>query len=203
MVALLECLLFTIVWRRWAPKVDVVVWVFLFFLIGMATGPYQLSGAGSMLSPWLPKLAWTEVSLFCLGWWIQASRVSGSLAWASTLAIAGMALHFIEVILIQYLYGEAMMGQDTVFGTSLWAAGIVMALLARPEAFKSTWLERTGKYALGIYAVHLVVLDTLNYFGIGWQSMVWTMTRPLLVFAVSLMLVSYLSRISWMKRFIV
>lgn len=203
MVALLECLLLTIVWRTWLPRLDVTVWVFLFYLIGMATGPYQHSDTGSILSPWLLNLPWTEVSLFFIGWWIQATRFSCSLAWAITLAISGMALHFIEVILIQYLYGEPIMGQDTVFGTSLWAVGIVMALLARPEAFKSSWLESTGKYALGVYVVHLIVLDAVNYFGMGWQGMVWTMTRPLLVFTVSLMLVSYLSRVSWMKRFMV
>ena len=84
MVALLECLLLTIVWRRWAPKIDVAVWVFLFYLIGMATGPYEHSDVGSVLSPWLPKFAWTEVSLFFIGWWIQTTRFSCSLAWAIT-----------------------------------------------------------------------------------------------------------------------
>jgi len=131
------------------------------------------------------------------------SKFSCSLARAVFIAVAGMALHFIEIMLLHHLYGTPMMGQDMVFGTSLWSAGIVMALLARPEALKSTWLEKAGRYTLGIYVIHLAVLDIFNYFGESWKGVVWSIMLPLFVFIVSLLLVRQLSTVSWLRRFLV
>jgi surface polysaccharide O-acyltransferase-like enzyme len=203
LVAMLECLLFAMLWQAWLPKIGAGWWIFPFYLMGMIISPYSHSGIGEVLHPWLPNFPWTEVSLFMIGWWLQISRLSYSFAWAVGIAVAGLALHFMEIMLIYHLYGTPIKNQDMVFGTSLWAAGIVMALLARPQAFKSTWLEKTGKYTLGIYAIHLAVLDVLNYFGKGWEGIAWTIILPISVFIVSLLLVRYLSVTPWLKGLVV
>lgn len=203
LVAMLECLLFAMLWRAWLPKIGAGWWILPFYSIGMIIGPYSHSSIGEVLHPWLPNFPWTEISLFMIGWWLQMSRLSYSFAWAIGIALAGFALHFMEAAYIHYLYGMPMMGQDMVFGTPLWAAGIVMALLARPGLFESTWLERMGKYTLGIYAIHLAVIDVLNYFGMNWKGVTWSVILPFLGFIVSLLLVHQLNRVYWIRRFVI
>lgn len=202
LVALLECLLFTALWRAWLPKVGVGIWVFSFYLIGMATGSYKHLVIGNILPHWLPTLPWIEISLFLIGWWVQTSRLSFTLLQAVTVVIVGIVLHFTEVTVIHGMYEIPIMGQDMVFGTAIWVFGIVMALLSSPQTLESSWIENTGKYTLGIYVTHLAVLDTLNHLGTSLQGIVWTITLPFLVFALSLLLVHYLSKVSWFKRFV-
>ena len=202
LVALLECLLFTALWRAWLPKVSIEIWILSFYLAGMATGPYEHSALGNILPQWLPRLPWTEISLFLIGWWVHSSKFSLSLSLATFIALAGMALHFAEVTVIYHLYETPIMGQDMVFGTAIWALRLVMGLLAFPNAFKCSWVENMGKYTLGVYVVHMVFLDMLNYFGTSWNGVSWTILKPFIVFSLSLLFVYYLIKISWLKRFV-
>lgn len=167
--------------------------------IGLLHGNYAWL-LGTAPTP-VPASFWFASGLVMLGAWLQGRRDGPRLASGVILMLAGMVLHFAEAFLLSTYRQVAPGDLDMLIGTLGWASGLLMIALAKPDFWRGRAFAALGPYTLGIYAIHLLVLDAIRPW---WHADVWpaSLLMPGVVYAVSLLLVASLARVGFMKPFV-
>jgi surface polysaccharide O-acyltransferase-like enzyme len=116
--------------------------------------------------------------------------------------IFGFMLHFLELYML-WKYFETPPIQDYVFGTALMGLGASIMSISNNSYINLKCLSGFGQLALGIYLVHIIIIKNLvkpaDYF---LMSIFWEISKPFLVFALSILLVSAMAKNKSMKRII-
>ncbi|GHW58743.1 putative membrane protein [Vibrio cholerae] len=69
----------------------------------------------------------------------------------------GMAFHFVEAYGL-HQHGQVFNTNDYLFGTALWAIGLFLFLLAKPDLGRKPWVFSLSQSILGFYVSHLLVV---------------------------------------------
>jgi surface polysaccharide O-acyltransferase-like enzyme len=140
---------------------------------------------GYLLSKYLPRPQWVR--------------------WGLVLLVAGVFLHRVELLLIHtFLHAEPVAHylQDYVFTTYAAGLGATMLALAGPRWLANETLARWGHRALGIYCVHYAFCEILASSVAMFHSPVTEVAFPLVVLLLSMVSVSFLSKLKLTRRFV-
>lgn len=178
-------------WERYLPIVAI-----LLYAVAMLGGSYSRTPIGISL-PFNPRNGPFSGTLFVVaGWWFSSAREEGrpNPTLAILLVLIGFFLHFTEIILLKKYYGVDLFSCDFLLGTMLLGCGCLMLALSYPEIGKGTPLPDIGRLTLGMYIVHplvIILLANLNHWVDG---SLWEVSKPVVVFVVSIMMADGLNR---------
>jgi len=76
---------------------------------------------------------------------------------------------------------------------------LTMFVLSKPRLFESSSITKWGRYALGIYLLHLLVLDVLTPLDKIIPFPLWDIIYPFIIYFLSLLIVLGLSKNKWSR----
>jgi surface polysaccharide O-acyltransferase-like enzyme len=125
-----------------------------------------------------------------------------SVAVGLKLFLGGTALQVLEISVLYFGYGVWFTRHDFVFGTLLTGTGFMLLALAVRPATSWDVVGQMGKYALGIYLVHVAVLRVLRAFAFDAYGVAWDFFQLGFIFFASLLISMGLARVQLFKRFV-
>jgi surface polysaccharide O-acyltransferase-like enzyme len=133
----------------------------IFYIYGLAAGSYNV--LTEMETPIFTRNGpFFSFLMVAIGFEARRHQWRMSAGKALLLAAAGMAIHFAEAYYL-HGHGQAFNLNDFLLGTSIWGAGLMFFLLAKPNLGKHPiWLS-LGKWVLPIYVIHLLVTIYMTY----------------------------------------
>ena len=173
----------------------------LLYLLGLANGAYQAIPEVNAVNPKLwGNLAFPPL-LIALGWAmsLQKITVSHNAAWG--LFLGGSLLVLLEAVWLHVWFAVPLSGHDMLLGTPFQAVGLMALALTRPTWGASTPLPTWGRYTLGVYAAHVMILELLRLH--EFNGLFWEIAKPPAVFATTIMMVMMLSRLSILRPVLV
>ncbi|WP_162063810.1 acyltransferase [Vibrio taketomensis] len=134
------------------------------YIYGVLAGSYQ-----NITELWTPFFTrngpFFSTLMFAIGFIIRQNSIQVSAAKAAVLALAGMAVHFIEAYMLMD-YKQAFNTNDFVFSTMVWGTGVFLFLLAKPNLGNHAWVLNLSKSVLPIYVSHLpIIIVMMNVAG--------------------------------------
>ncbi len=135
------------------------------YIYGVLAGSYQ-----NITELWTPFFTrngpFFSTLMFAIGFIIRQNSIQVSATKAAVLALAGMAVHFIEAYMLMD-YKQAFNTNDFVFSTMVWGTGVFLFLLAKPNLGNHAWVLNLSKSVLPIYVSHLpIIIVMMNVAGI-------------------------------------
>jgi surface polysaccharide O-acyltransferase-like enzyme len=112
----------------------------------------------------------------------------------------GLAWHLAEALwLKQYYDGPTI--YDFNSGTLAFGIGAAMLGIYGAKPLQSRWLVENGKYSLGIYLLHMFVMDLLYPLNrILASNVLWSLVLPVLTIVLTLQLVKFLLRYAPLRK---
>ncbi len=134
------------------------------YIYGVLAGSYQ-----NITELWTPFFTrngpFFSTLMFAIGFIIRQNSIQVSATKAAVLALAGMAVHFIEAYMLMD-YKQAFNTNDFVFSTMVWGTGVFLFLLAKPNLGNHAWVLNLSKSVLPIYVSHLpIIIVMMNVAG--------------------------------------
>ena len=152
-------------------------------LVGLAAKAYANSPFGIDIPFNTRNGPFSGLVLFVSGY--ALSRFTPQPRWlgvGGAVLIAGYALQFSELYVLQHRFDTSPL-QDDVVGTLLTGVGAAIVALSDAPMLRIPMLSRLGPYVLGIYAVQYVFVDMLKpMHGI---SPLWDVAQVALIFTLS------------------
>lgn len=173
------------------------------YVLALLGGSYSTTPFGLRLpfdvehSPFVSTL---YVGLGCL---LAQSRVKVSLSWAVAIAACGLALHLAEGLVIFLVYGTPMAYHEALLGTVPYGLGVVLTALAMPHVGRRWVRLLGGKYMLGVYTSHVLIMDVVRPVMFVLPALVWTVVSPVLTYAIAVCLTACLARVPGLRRGVV
>jgi surface polysaccharide O-acyltransferase-like enzyme len=146
------------------------------YLIGLLGISYYESPIGLSL-PFDPHALLFPTIFIAVGIWISRHHEKNRRL-ALSLFFGGALMHFAEIFYIKKMYHMGVLEHNFLIGTIIWGIGAFLLCLEYPNAGQNSLLERMGKYTLGIYVTHIIILDALMPIGVLVKSLVWEILRP-------------------------
>lgn len=169
----------------------------LLYAVGLAGKAYRDTPIGFHVDFNFRDGPFFSLIFFVTGHFLHTRRPAHH--WCRTgllLASVGLALHFLELLLLHRLWGSSML-QDYVVGTYLFGTGCALVALSRDPRIAWSWTSSIGPLVLGIYALHVVFVDLLAPLDRLWSPHpAWEIAYPVIVFLLSTLLARWLSRFS-------
>lgn len=199
------------------PRVTLVL-ALLLYLTGLALGPYnEALGLYDTLARHLPEpqtLTFRNGIAFGLLYIAVGNALARHPArigrhWLVLALVAGFLVQELEfgVLAATSTHGRAL-AIDYGLGTVLYATATFLLALSAPASGWTTRLARIGRLALGLYCVHILVLDTLRntvLAGLGYAGAPAVALRlglAVAVIAVSVAIIAALNRLPPLRRLI-
>jgi len=178
--------------ERWLPPLAVAL-----YLVGLLGGSYSVVPIGFNLHTQSIHGPFFSTLFVAIGWWLARYDVRTTAGVALALAMGGLLLHFAEVGLLFRVYRVPLDFHNYVVGTIPFATGTMLLALARPGLGAAGPLPAIGRFALGIYVAHPLILHSpLMWIGPRYlPEMTWQCVAPVLVYVLTLLLVVALSRV--------
>ena len=143
------------------------------YAVGLATGTYA-PVTGLDLGLWSRNGPFFG-TLFVWAGAVSARRAPPPLVAAFGMIVAGAALHAAELVWLHESHGQEWLHEriNYLAGTALAGVGVGWLALARPTLGARTVLPACGAYTLGVYILHLDVMqwlaETVPFTGIAGQ----------------------------------
>lgn len=198
-------LVFVVLWAKLFRARGALFFAIGLYLFGLTQGAYAWIKPEFIPTLDVPVNLWFAISLVMVGWWLAASGPIVSYRLAGLIAGSGMLMHFGEVGLLQLFHGQSAWQQDILLGTAVWATGLLLVLLSKPNMGRDWPIESWGRWTLGVYAVHLLVQDALVPIAGLVDSkftLVASVLMPVVVYAISLFVTIVMGRWGPMRRFV-
>jgi surface polysaccharide O-acyltransferase-like enzyme len=160
LMSLLWCLFVSAVLIRLNWTRALVALALLMYVVSLLTGAYQDTPLGIQSDFNFRNGPFFGLAFFVTGYWLNRRGRKGSwLLPGLALAGAGFILHFGELIALNHWWGSAM-NPDHVLGT--YMLGLGFGMIGLSGSFRGpAALGRLGRFVLGVYACHFVVIDLL------------------------------------------
>ena len=72
-------------------------------------------------------------------------------------------MHALEVFALWKFYDVNPLGHDYLLGTLLFGVGLTAYVLSLPiNTYDNSLLAKWGKYTLGIYLLHVLIIDVID-----------------------------------------
>ena len=141
--------------------------------------------------------------LFVSGYMISGSFANIKwLKYGFLICCFGIVLHFSELYVL-WKYFETTPIQDYLVGTYFMGVGIAIASLSNHPVLQNSALSSIGQMALGIYAVHFIFVDIFNPIDKRLDSPFWEIGYVVFVLILSIITVTFLSRIKVVRKIVV
>ena len=166
----------------------------LLYVVGLLGGSYATSPVGFDLHFNTRNGPFFSTLLVALGWYMANRRAAPRLRTAAWLTALGLVLCVAEIAVLWKGFAVHPVRHDFLLGTVPLAAGLFLALLARPDLGRYSGLPRLAQYSLGMYACHVFFVDRWYRLKPPMANLVFEFGFPLVVFCASLGVVWLLSR---------
>lgn len=165
---------------------------FLLLALGLLGGAYSFLYIG--YTPSFNTRGGPFFSTMCVafGWWLSRRGKKHTLALGASVAVVGLCLEFFEHWLIPAHGSE--FPSYMLLGSLPFGAGVFMVALAAPQLGENTLLPALGKFTLGVYLCHWMIINALLPVRFLYHSPIWEIAFPLLVYALSLGLTAAMLR---------
>ena len=170
------------------------------YVVGLLGGSYSPTPLGLDLpfnarnGPFLSTLCMT------LGYWLSQRELRVPFFWGVAITVGGMFMHFAEAILLFLAYRTPLTAHDFLIGTVPFGLGVVLMALAKPDLGRRWTMALGGKYALGVYASHILVLDVIRPLRLTLPALAWSVVCPALTYAAAVFLTVCLARVPVLRR---
>ncbi len=174
----------------------------LLFIVGALAKSYSATPIGLELEFNTRNGPFFGLIFFVTGIWF--ARRTPSPRWlylGAGVMLAGAAGQFVETIYIMRAF-EVPPTHDYVFCTYLFGAGSALVALSNHSILRNGLLENMGRWALGLYAVHLIFLRWFEPFDLEYRSMAWDACYAVSVLVLSCAAIFSMSRIPRLRRFL-
>ncbi|MGC1308475.1 MAG: acyltransferase [Phormidesmis sp.] len=191
-------------WQKYLPYGALAL-----YGIGLLWGSYSLIWTGNDAmdfafntrnGPFFSTLCVTVGSL------ISTQRSQGKWCFgvkeAGAIAFGGLLLQIVEATGLSATAGVPFRSFDYVIGTVVFGAGIFLLALARPNWGQGWSLLPWSRYTLGIFLIHLVLLDAIEPLDLRYNNALWEVASPLAIYLVSLILMVVFARWRALRRFV-
>ncbi|KLV07207.1 fucose 4-O-acetylase [Photobacterium aquae] len=92
-----------------------------------------------------------------IGIWLRINNTRCRLAVAATITLIGVLLHFGEAMFL-LRFDMPFNEHDFLFGTPIWATGLFLMLLSRPQFGSFPALPYLSQQVLGVYLCHILII---------------------------------------------
>jgi surface polysaccharide O-acyltransferase-like enzyme len=168
----------------------------ILYAIGLLAGAYKVTPIGFDIHFQTRNGIFFTTLYFAIGvaFFRKEPRVSTRISLG--LVFGGLALFCIEAALINRISGVSPASLDYLVGSVPFGVGVALLALAQPASSIDRLVAPLGRYALGVYASHMLFVDLLWPIGAFAHPLVWQPLFPLLVFGLSLFTAIILGRTS-------
>jgi surface polysaccharide O-acyltransferase-like enzyme len=161
--------------------------------LGLLADAYSKTSLGLSVNPHL-VLGLCYAPLFVGLGWRLATRAMPRRSTAILFIACGFALQLAEAHWLSRRYGLPLVSSSYLIGTVPFGLGFMLLGLTLPAFGGDRVLASIGNMTLGIYLVHLWVKPLLLPLDQVFNGVMWELGFPLLIFTVSLLLTTWLSR---------
>ncbi len=163
------------------------------YCIGLLIGSYSSSPIGIHISLYARNFIFLSLPCFVIGWALSQRDVGKYAKFAVPLIGVGFAMQIAESYLIrQYWHAMALNGYN--IGTLVLSTGIALAALGKTSNDPESIFSRIGRFALGIYGIHVFIIEMLQPLALHMPFSVRIAVFPFLVLMISTIAVYALSR---------
>ncbi|MDJ0950755.1 MAG: acyltransferase [Alphaproteobacteria bacterium] len=155
----------------------------LFYVLGLLGGLYNRTPLGIDLFMGAYLGPFGGPFLFALGVW-QAGRTVPRDNACFWLILLGMVSIHVEMLAMREFYGTPQ--QSFYLGCVPVALGLLRFAVSRPDWGRDTVFAQWGTFTLGIYVAHPVMLRIPRLLEVQFDSLLWQLGYPLLIFAATL-----------------
>lgn len=171
------------------------------YLFGLLAGAYSKTPLGITFDLNTRNGPFFSTLFIAIGWWLAQRdfKPSLQLAWASI--ISGFLLQMTEYLLLFNTYGTLSNPAqgNYLLGTVFFGTGVMLLALAIPQLGKNTPLPHWGKYTLGIYVAHLLVLNYAGKLTYPLPGVMAQLVTPVIIYFITLAIVAILAKIKYIR----
>ena len=193
--SLISCMVISAVFAAKNKWVGLFILSLVLYLIGLMGKAYSVTPWGLNIDFNFRNGPFFGLVFFVSGCLLQRRGINKN--WFGTgliLFFAGAATHFFEINLILKIWGGTLM-QDFVFGTYFFGLGAAIIALSNPPWLRISWAPKIAELVFGVYAIHILILLQIRYFGRNYNGIVWwDIGFTLAVVALSFLFSYYLYR---------
>jgi len=171
------------------------------FVTALFGGPYKETPLGIDLPIFPRNGPFFSMIFFTAGVVLSGvKKTPRVLLWSYIIFFIGLLWHFAEFFWLREHY-ESIYIYDFNMGTLAYGVGAAMLGIYGAKPLTNKWLEENGRYALGVYLLHLFVIDFFIPLGVPLANNVfWEIGKLFLFFLLTLWLVKKLVRYPILKK---
>lgn len=174
----------------------------LLYLFGVLAGAYANTPLGIEISINTRNGPFFGTIFFATGYYLSGIKRKASwLRYGIGGFLLGLFLHSLEIYILSNYFNTSPR-QNYVVGTYLMGTGVALASLSAQWNISLKLLSNLGKMTLGIYAIHYIFIDLFYPFDKQTDAVLWEIGYVVLVFFLSSMVTTALSRIRLTRRFV-
>lgn len=167
------------------------------YVVALALEPYNATPLGIPLSMSGRNGPFFSSIFVFVGALIARYQIKLSRKLAISITFTGLAMHLTEVEILRHLYGFPVQSHNFVLGTLLFGTGVALYAISHDNFGVTCKANHLGRYTLGIYVIHLLVIDILKIEHMMPDSGLF---RVILVAALSLMVAMVFSRLPLVRK---
>ena len=164
------------------------------YFFGLIAGSYSATPLGIDISFNTRNGPFFSTLLVAFGWYLASENFKMKPVYSLGLLTLGIFMHALEAYILWKYYGISPLRHDYLFGTLLCGVGLTMFVLSQPTLFEGNLLTGWGRYTLGIYVLHLLIIDMLTPLNKVIMFPLWDIIYPFIVYILCLSLVLVLSK---------
>lgn len=184
--------------QRWAVLMLAAASLYVF---GLLAGSYSSTWLGLKMSFNTRNGPFFSTLFVSIGYMVGSTDYRIPARAACALTLAGVAVHMTEVFLLQSVFGIPLARHEFLLGTVLTGCGLMLLATANPDLGRGSLLARCGKYALGIYGMHVVAVTALRR-SVDLHNLAWHPVLPVFAFLITLSLVLIAARLPVIKHLV-
>jgi surface polysaccharide O-acyltransferase-like enzyme len=164
------------------------------YFVGLIAGSYSATPFGIDISFNTRNGPFFSTLLVAFGWYLSSEKYKVKPVYALGLLTIGIIIYTLEAFALWKFYNVSPLRHDYLLGTLFFGLGLTTFVLSQPRLFEGNPLTGWGRYTLGIYVLHLLVLDMLTPLAKIIPFLLWDIIYPFIVYFLSLLTVSILSK---------
>jgi surface polysaccharide O-acyltransferase-like enzyme len=175
------------------------------YLFGLLAGAYSKTPLGITFDFNTRDGPFFSTLFIAIGWWLAQRNFKPTLQLAGATIIGGFLLQMTEYLLLSNTYGSMSNPAqgNYLLGTVFFGTGVMLLALAIPQLGKNTPLPNWGKYTLGIYVAHLLVLNYAGKLTHPLPGTISQLVTPVIVYFITLAIVAILAKIKYIRPIVV